>query len=79
MARPISVNVDSFGTGAMPDSEIAAGAEGGFDMRPSAIIEQLSLQCPIYLQTAAYGHFGRGDLDLPWERTDRVGDLKRGL
>ena len=79
VARPISVNVDSFGTGAMPDSEIAALVQKRFDMRPSAIIEQLSLQRPIYLQTAAYGHFGRGDLDLPWERTDRVGDLKRGL
>ncbi|MGI5907415.1 MAG: methionine adenosyltransferase [Christensenellales bacterium] len=79
VARPISVNVDSFGTGAMPDSEIAALVQKRFDMRPSAIIEQLSLQRPIYLQTAAYGHFGRGDLDLPWERTDRAGDLKRGL
>ena len=79
VARPISVNVDSFGTGAMPDGEIAALVQKRFDMRPSAIIEQLSLQRPIYFQTAAYGHFGRGDLDLPWERTDRAGDLKRGL
>ncbi|MFZ5975638.1 MAG: methionine adenosyltransferase [Bacillota bacterium] len=79
VARPISINVNSYGTGVMTDGEIEALVRKNFDMRPSAIIEQLSLLRPIYKQTAAYGHFGRPDLDLPWERTDRIGDLKRGL
>ncbi len=79
VARPISVNVNTFGTGVIPDGALEELVKKNFDMRPSAIIEQLDLLRPIYRQTAAYGHFGRPDLDLPWERTDRVDDIRRGL
>jgi S-adenosylmethionine synthetase len=75
IARPISLSVESFGTGTIPDEEILARVERAFDLRPAAIIDALDLRRPIYRQTAAYGHFGRNDLDLPWERTDRVDDL----
>jgi S-adenosylmethionine synthetase len=76
VARPLAVNADSFGTGAVPDERIAALIADLFDLRPGAIISALDLRRPIYRQTAAYGHFGRADLDLPWERTDRVGELR---
>ncbi len=79
VARPISVNVNTFGTGAIPDGALEELVKKNFDLRPSAIIEQLNLLRPIYRQTAAYGHFGRPDLDLPWERIDRVDDIRRGL
>lgn len=72
MARPVSVLVDSFGTGAVSDERLSELVTRCFDLRPAAIIERLDLRRPIYLQTAAYGHFGRGDLNLPWERTDAV-------
>ncbi|MGH2511538.1 MAG: methionine adenosyltransferase [Candidatus Limnocylindrales bacterium] len=72
IARPISISVESFGTGRIPDERIQALVEHHFDLRPAAIIEALDLRRPIYRQTAAYGHFGRPDLDLPWERTDRA-------
>jgi S-adenosylmethionine synthetase len=72
IARPISISVDSFGTGVLPDASIQRLIEGHFDLRPSSIISALDLWQPIYRQTAAYGHFGRGDLDLPWERTDKA-------
>ena len=72
IARPISLSVESFGTGRLPDSEIQALIERHFDLRPAAIIAALDLRRPIYRQTAAYGHFGRIDLDLPWERTDKA-------
>jgi len=72
IARPISLSVESFGTGTIPDEEILARIERVFDLRPAAIIRALDLRRPIYRQTAAYGHFGRVDLDLPWERTDKV-------
>jgi S-adenosylmethionine synthetase len=75
IARPISLSVESFGTGTIPDEEILARVERAFDLRPAAIIDALDLRRPIYRQTAAYGHFGRHDLDLPWERTDKVDDL----
>ena len=75
IARPISLSVESFGTGTIPDEEILARVERAFDLRPAAIIDALDLRRPIYRQTAAYGHFGRNDLDLPWERTDKVDDL----
>ncbi len=75
IARPISISVESFGTGRIPDERIQALIEHHFDLRPAAIIEALDLRRPIYRQTAAYGHFGRPDLELPWERTDRAAEL----
>ena len=76
VAHPLAVNVDTFGTGAVDDELIVALIGRFFDLRPGAMIESLDLRRPIYRQTAAYGHFGRPDLDLPWERTDRA-DLLR--
>jgi S-adenosylmethionine synthetase len=75
IARPLSVSVESFGTGKIPDERIQHLIAEHFDLRPAAIIEALDLRKPIYRQTAAYGHFGRPDLDLPWERTDRAAIL----
>jgi S-adenosylmethionine synthetase len=75
IARPISLSVESFGTGRIPDERIQQLIEEHFDLRPAAIIKALDLRRPIYRQTAAYGHFGRPDLDLPWERTDRAAAL----
>ncbi len=72
IARPISLSVESFGTGKIPDADIQAMIERNFDLRPASIISALDLRRPIYRQTAAYGHFGRPDLDLPWERTDKA-------
>ena len=72
IARPISFSVESFGTGRIPDTDIQALIERHFDLRPASIIEALDLRRPIFRQTAAYGHFGRPDLDLPWERTDKA-------
>jgi S-adenosylmethionine synthetase len=76
VARPLAVNVETFGTGRIPDDRIAALIGEHFDLRPGAIIETLGLRAPIYRATAAYGHFGRSDLDLPWERTDRAQALR---
>jgi S-adenosylmethionine synthetase len=76
VANPLTVNVQTFGTGARSDEELAAVVQRTFDLRPGAIIEALGLRRPIYRQTAAYGHFGRDDLDLPWERLDRVDELR---
>jgi S-adenosylmethionine synthetase len=72
IARPISFSVDSFGTGRIDDAAIQTLIERHFDLRPASIISALDLRQPIYRQTAAYGHFGRPDLDLPWERTDKA-------
>jgi S-adenosylmethionine synthetase len=72
IARPISLSVESFGTGKIDDAEIQKLIERHFDLRPASIIAALDLRRPIYRQTAAYGHFGRPDLDLPWERTDKA-------
>jgi S-adenosylmethionine synthetase len=72
IARPISFSVDSFGTGRIDDTQIQTLIERHFDLRPASIIAALDLRRPIYRQTAAYGHFGRPDLDLPWERTDKA-------
>jgi len=77
VAQPVFVAVDAFGTGKLPDAEILALVQKHFDLRPSAIIERLELRRPIYQQTAAYGHFGRADLDLPWERLDAADILRR--
>ncbi|HLS90203.1 MAG TPA: methionine adenosyltransferase [Limnochordia bacterium] len=79
VARPVSFSVDTFGTGVVDDDTLSAVVREVFDLRPAAIIEQLQLRRPIYRQVAAYGHFGRTDLDLPWERTDKVEDLKRRI
>jgi S-adenosylmethionine synthetase len=76
IARPISFSVESFGTGRIPDTDIQALIERHFDLRPASIISALDLRTPIYRQTAAYGHFGRPDLDLPWERTDKADMLR---
>jgi S-adenosylmethionine synthetase len=72
IAHPVSLSVDSFGTGRLPDPDLQALVERHFDLRPAAIIRSLDLTRPIYRQTATYGHFGRADLDLPWERTDKA-------
>ncbi len=75
VAQPVSVLVETFGTGKMDDFVLSQLVTRCFDLRPSAIIETLGLRRPIYAQTAAYGHFGRADLDLPWEKTDKVEEL----
>jgi S-adenosylmethionine synthetase len=77
VARPLSINVETFGTGAIPDEKIAALVAETFDLRPGAIIRDLDLRKPIYRQLAAYGHFGRDDLDLKWEETNRADALKK--
>ena len=79
VAQPVSVLVDSFGTGKFDDEKLAKAVIELFDMRPAAMIENLGLRAPIYQQTAAYGHMGRPDLDLPWERLDKVDALKEIL
>ena len=79
VARPVSVRVETFGTGTVSDEALEAAVEKVFDLRPTAIINRLDLRRPIYRQTAAYGHFGRPELDLPWERTDMVEALKAVL
>ncbi|HVA36891.1 MAG TPA: methionine adenosyltransferase [Candidatus Dormibacteraeota bacterium] len=79
VARPVSILVETFGTSKVPEERIAAAIESVFDLRPAAIMHELDLRRPIYRQTAAYGHFGRPDLDLPWERLDRVDALRRAV
>ena len=79
VAQPTSVQVDTFGTGKLSDSELTKIARDHFDLRPAGIIRMLDLRRPIYQQTAAYGHFGRDDIDLPWERLDKVEELKTYL
>jgi S-adenosylmethionine synthetase len=78
VAHPVSIMVDTFGTGRIPDDAIATLVRRVFDLRPAAIIDYFKLRRPIYRQLAAYGHFGRTDLDLPWEKTDKVEALKAG-
>ncbi|RKN78867.1 methionine adenosyltransferase [Paenibacillus ginsengarvi] len=77
VARPVSVNVDTFGTGKVSEEKLEELIRNNFDLRPAGIIKELDLRKPIYRQTAAYGHFGRTDIDLPWERTDKVEVLKQ--
>ncbi len=79
VAKPVSVMVDTAGTGIVDDETIANAVNEVFDLRPLAIIRDLDLRRPIYRQTAAYGHVGRTDLDLPWEKTDRVDALKKAI
>ena len=79
VAQPTSVMVDTFGTGKIDDDKLVEIIRENFDLRPAGIIKMLDLRRPIYKQTAAYGHFGRNDLDLPWERLDKVDTLKKYL
>ena len=79
VAKPVSIMVDTFGTGKVDDDAIAGAIEKVFDLRPAAIIDQLGLRRPIYRQVAAYGHMGRTDLNLSWEKNDRVDALRRVL
>lgn len=77
VARPVSILVDTFGTGKIDEEQIVNLVEENFELRPAGIIDMLNLRHPIYRQTAAYGHFGRGDIDLSWEHTDKAESLKR--
>ncbi|MEE1169496.1 MAG: methionine adenosyltransferase, partial [Anaerovoracaceae bacterium] len=79
VAKPTSIMVDSFGTGVVPDEELVKIVEKHFDLRPAAIIHDLDLRRPIYRQVAAYGHFGRTDVDVPWEKTDKVDALRKEI
>ena len=79
VAEPTSIMVDSFGTGKVSDEKLTEIVRENFDLRPAGIIKMLDLRRPIYKQTAAYGHFGRTDIDLPWEKLDKVDDLKKYL
>ena len=79
VAKPVSITVDTFGTGKYEDEKIVSVIEKVFDLRPKAIISALDLKKPIYKQTAAYGHFGRTDIDLSWERLDKVEEIKKNL
>lgn len=79
VAQPTSIMVDTFGTGRLSDEKLVDVIRENFDLRPAGIIKMLDLRRPIYKQTAAYGHFGRNDLDLPWEKTDKVETLKKYL
>ena len=79
VAKPVSIIVDTFGTGKISDEEIVNIINKVFDLRPGAIIRDLDLRRPIYRQTAAYGHFGRTDLDLPWENLNKVEEIKKYL
>ncbi len=79
VAHPTSVMIDTFGTGKLPDDRLVEIVRENFDLRPAGIIKMLDLRRPIYKQTAAYGHFGRTDIDLPWEKTDKVEILKKYL
>ncbi len=77
VAHPVSIAVDTFGTGKVSEDKFIELVRANFDLRPAGIIKMLDLRRPIYKQTAAYGHFGRTDVDLPWERTDKADALKQ--
>ena len=79
VAQPTSVMVDTFGTGKIADDKLVEIVRKNFDLRPAGIIQMLNLRRPIYKETAAYGHFGRQELNLPWEALDKVEDLKKYL
>lgn len=79
VAKPVSISVETFGTGTIPEEKIVEIIDKVFDLRPAAIIDALNLRRPIYKQTAAYGHFGRTDVDLPWEHLDKVEEIKKLL
>lgn len=77
VARPVSISVDTYGTGKVSDEKLVEVIRNNFDLRPAGIIKELDLRRPLYKQTAAYGHFGRTDIDLPWERTDKAETLRK--
>lgn len=77
VAEPVSIFVDTFGTGKIDDEKIVDLIRRNFELRPAGIIDMLNLRRPIYKQTAAYGHFGRTDIDLPWEHTDKADVLRK--
>ena len=79
VAQPVSISINTFGTSDLPESKLIEAVRKNFDLHPAGIIEMLDLRRPIYKQTAAYGHFGRTDIDLPWEQTDKVEALKASL
>ncbi|CEW17239.1 S-adenosylmethionine synthetase [Streptococcus pneumoniae] len=79
VAQPVSVRIDTFGTGTVAESQLEKAARQIFDLRPAGIIQMLDLKRPIYRQTSAYGHMGRTDIDLPWERLDKVDALKEAV
>lgn len=79
VAQPVSISINTFGTSDLPESKLIEAVRKNFDLSPAGIIEMLDLRRPIYKQTAAYGHFGRTDIDLPWEQTDKVEALKASL
>ncbi len=79
VAHPTSIQVETFGTGKLSDEKLTEIVRENFDLRPAGIIRMLDLRRPIYKQTAAYGHFGRTDLDLSWEKTDKAEELKKYL
>ncbi|MBR2929403.1 MAG: methionine adenosyltransferase domain-containing protein, partial [Oscillospiraceae bacterium] len=79
VAQPVSVLVETFGTGVVSDAKLEEAVRKVFDLRPTAIIRDLGLRAPIYQKLAAYGHMGREDLDVAWEKTDRVDALKAAL
>ncbi len=79
VAHPTSIMVETFGTGRLSEEKFVELIRENFDLRPAGIIKMLDLRRPIYKQTAAYGHFGRTDLDLPWEKTDKAEILKKYL
>ena len=76
VANPVSINVDTYGTGKVSEEKLVELVRNNFDLRPAGIIRMLDLRRPIYRQTAAYGHFGRTDLDVPWEQVDKAELLK---
>lgn len=77
LAEPVSIMVDTFGTGTVSDEKLAEIVKKVFDFTPAGIIKTLDLKRPIYRQIAAYGHFGRTDIDLPWEKPDKIEELKK--
>ncbi len=79
VSKPVSIDVETYGTGIITDEQLVALVEKHFDLRPAAIIKNLNLRRPIYKQVAAYGHFGRPELDLPWEKTDKAEILKQAI
>ena len=79
VAKPVSISVDTFGTGKVAEDRIVAAIEKVFDLRPAAIIDKLELQRPIYKKTSNYGHFGREDADFTWEKTDQAEELKNAI
>ncbi|TGY24836.1 methionine adenosyltransferase [Enterococcus hirae] len=79
VAQPVSISINTFGTSTVPEEDLIAAVRENFDLRPAGIIEMLDLRRPIYRQTAAYGHFGRTDIELPWEKTDKVDAIKASL